>query len=81
MSELPKREQDGRVLRLRLNSPGKRNALSREMCLELLAAFRNADADPGTGAVLLGVGVRWNNTSAQCGRPRSARQWEHSAQR
>jgi enoyl-CoA hydratase/carnithine racemase len=45
--------REGRILRLRLNRPEKRNALNRVLCRALLTAFEEADADPQTGAVLL----------------------------
>jgi enoyl-CoA hydratase/carnithine racemase len=41
--------QDGRVLRIALNRPAKRNALTFEMCRELADAIEGADA----GAILL----------------------------
>lgn len=45
--------REGRLLRLRLSRPGKRNALNRALCTELLTAFDEAANDPGIGAVLL----------------------------
>lgn len=44
---------DGRVLRLVLNRPEKRNALDPSLCRELVSALERADADAGVGAVLL----------------------------
>ncbi len=44
---------DGRVLRVTLNRPEKRNALSLAMCRELIETFNRAERDPGIGAVLL----------------------------
>lgn len=46
-------EREGRILRLTLNRPAKRNALSAELCRSLLQALAEADADAGVGAVLL----------------------------
>ena len=43
----------GRVLRVTLNRPDKRNALSSELCLELTRVFDHACADPSVGAILL----------------------------
>ena len=45
--------QHGRVLRLTLDRPEKRNALNCEMCLEILQAVESAIHDPGVGAILL----------------------------
>jgi len=45
--------RDGRLLRLTLNRPEKRNALNLALCRELTAAVEQADADPSIGAVLL----------------------------
>jgi len=44
---------DGRVLNVTLNRPARRNALTMEMCEQLLAAFDRANDDPGIGAVFL----------------------------
>jgi enoyl-CoA hydratase/carnithine racemase len=44
---------EARVLRVRLNRPEKRNALSLELCSELADTFERAAADAATGAVLL----------------------------
>lgn len=44
---------DGRVLRVELNRPEKRNALSLAMCRELIEAFGRAERDGAIGAVLL----------------------------
>src|SRR5580698_1298787 len=46
-------DRDGRVLRLTLNRPEKRNALNGALCEQLAAAIASADADPGVGAILL----------------------------
>jgi enoyl-CoA hydratase/carnithine racemase len=45
--------QQGRVLRLFLNRPEKRNALNAELCRILVDALEEADGDPGIGAILL----------------------------
>src|SRR5260370_30742645 len=44
---------DGRVLRLELSRPEKRNALNGELCRELAAAIEEGDRDTGVGAILL----------------------------
>ena len=43
----------GRVLRVTLNRPDKRNALSSELCLELTRVLDHAGADASVGAILL----------------------------
>ena len=53
MSESLRISQEGRVRRITMARPEKRNALSIAMCEELLAAFDDAVADPGTGCILL----------------------------
>lgn len=45
--------REGRLLRLILNRPEKRNALDLEMCRSVEAALSDANADPGVGAVLV----------------------------
>jgi enoyl-CoA hydratase/carnithine racemase len=45
--------REGRVLRLVLNRPEKRNALNGALCAELVAAMEAADRDAGIGAILL----------------------------
>lgn len=45
--------RDGRLLRVTLVRPEKRNALTTEACRELLNAFGNAESDAGVGASLL----------------------------
>ena len=45
--------REGRVLRLTLNRPEKRNALNGALCRELVAAIEEGDRDPGVGAILL----------------------------
>jgi enoyl-CoA hydratase/carnithine racemase len=44
---------DGRVLRLQLNRPEKRNALNGALCRALADAFEEGDRNPGVGAILL----------------------------
>jgi enoyl-CoA hydratase/carnithine racemase len=46
-------EQNGRVRRLTLARPGKRNVLDSEQAMTLLRELAEAEADPGTGAILL----------------------------
>jgi enoyl-CoA hydratase/carnithine racemase len=43
----------GRVLRLTLNRPEKRNALNAALCLDLVRAIQTAQDDPSVGAILL----------------------------
>jgi enoyl-CoA hydratase/carnithine racemase len=45
--------REGRVLRLTLNRPEKRNALNGALCRELVAAIEEGDRDPGVGAILI----------------------------
>jgi enoyl-CoA hydratase/carnithine racemase len=45
--------REGRVLRLCLNRPDKRNALNAELCRALVDALEEAGRDPGIGAILL----------------------------
>lgn len=53
MSETLHTVSSGRVLRLALNRPDKRNALNLELCGALADAIETADQDPGVGAILL----------------------------
>ncbi len=46
-------EQDGRVRRLTLAAPGRRNILDAALGAELLRELRDAQADAGTGAILI----------------------------
>jgi enoyl-CoA hydratase/carnithine racemase len=46
-------EQDGRLCRITLAAPDKRNLLDAAVCRDLLRELRDAEADPGTGAILL----------------------------
>jgi methylglutaconyl-CoA hydratase len=48
-----KLETDARVLRVTLDRPEKRNALRVEDCLQLVAAFNEADLNQNVGAILL----------------------------
>jgi len=43
----------GRVLRISLNRPEKRNALDLALCSELVNSFDNSDSDHAVGAILL----------------------------
>jgi enoyl-CoA hydratase/carnithine racemase len=45
--------QQGRVLRLTLDRPEKRNALNIELCRAILEAVGSAAKDPGVGAILI----------------------------
>jgi enoyl-CoA hydratase/carnithine racemase len=45
--------QVGRVLRITLNRPEKRNALNLALCEELVRAIDSADPDPNVGAIVL----------------------------
>jgi len=53
MSDIVQIEPHGRVLRVILNRPEKRNALSAELCRVLVDALESGDRDPGVGAILL----------------------------
>ncbi len=53
MSTSLKQARDGRLLRLTLGRPEKRNALNVSLCRELVDAFRSADRDREVGAILL----------------------------
>lgn len=46
-------EQDGRLRRIALAAPEKRNVLDEEACQSLLEEIRDAVADAATGAILL----------------------------
>lgn len=46
-------EQSGRVLRLTMNRPDKRNALAAELCFALVRAVESAQDDRSVGAILL----------------------------
>ena len=45
--------REGRLLRLTLDRPEKRNALSFSLCADLVAALDSAASDSGVGAILL----------------------------
>ena len=53
MAELIEIRQQGRLLRIALNRPEKRNALSVELCRRLVTALDHAAADAHVGAILL----------------------------
>lgn len=53
MSEVLEIEPQGRVLRIILNRPDKRNALNAQLCRELVEALERADSDRTVGAILL----------------------------
>ncbi len=53
MSDILEITREGRVLRLTLNRPEKRNALSAEMCAAMVQGLDRADADSSVGAILL----------------------------
>jgi enoyl-CoA hydratase/carnithine racemase len=46
-------EQDGRLRRITLAAPEKRNLLDAELCRDLLRDLRDAATDEGTGAILI----------------------------
>jgi enoyl-CoA hydratase/carnithine racemase len=53
MPEILQTSRQGRVLHVVLNRPEKRNALSAQLCLDLVAALEEADRDSAVGAILL----------------------------
>jgi enoyl-CoA hydratase/carnithine racemase len=53
MSQILELSQHGRVLRIALNRPEKHNALSSELCRELVDAINRANRDPRVGAMVL----------------------------
>jgi enoyl-CoA hydratase/carnithine racemase len=53
MSEVLQIHRDGRLLRIALDRPERRNALNLELCRELVQALEHADHDPAVGAILL----------------------------
>jgi enoyl-CoA hydratase/carnithine racemase len=53
MSELLQIQRDGRLLRVALNRPEKRNALNLELCRQLVHTLEGADRDASVGAILL----------------------------
>ncbi len=53
MSSLLEISRTGRVLRIALDRPEKRNALSAELCLKLVRTIDGAENDPEIGSILL----------------------------
>lgn len=53
MPDILETSREGRVLRVTLNRPEKRNALNAELCRALVETFENAFADHDVGAILL----------------------------
>jgi len=53
MSDILQVERLGRVMRLTMNRPEKRNALNAALCRELVDAVSRANRDPQVGAVIL----------------------------
>jgi enoyl-CoA hydratase/carnithine racemase len=53
MPEILQISRQGRVLHLVLNRPEKRNALSAQLCGDLVTALEDADRDSSVGAILL----------------------------
>src|SRR5215468_4883780 len=53
MADLIETDRQGRLLRITLNRPDKRNALNIELCRQLVVALERAAADAHVGAVLL----------------------------
>jgi enoyl-CoA hydratase/carnithine racemase len=53
MSDILEISRTGRVLSLRLNRPDKRNALSAELCREIVRAVDDANSDPAIGVIVL----------------------------
>jgi enoyl-CoA hydratase/carnithine racemase len=53
MPDFVETSRQDRVLRIALNRPEKRNALSAQLCREIVAAIEEGDGDPRTGAMLL----------------------------
>ena len=53
MASVLTENSDGRLLTISLNRPERRNALSAELCAELLDALQRAQYDPQVGAILL----------------------------
>src|ERR1035438_1980292 len=45
--------REGRTRRLTLNRPAKRNALDMALCRDLVLAMKEAESDPGAGAILI----------------------------
>jgi enoyl-CoA hydratase/carnithine racemase len=53
MSNILESQRDGRLLRLSLNRPEKRNALNAQLCRDLVHALESAERDHKVGAILL----------------------------
>jgi methylglutaconyl-CoA hydratase len=53
MNDVLQTRQEGRVLRLWLNRPAKRNALTAELCHDLVHTLDRASQDNTVGAILL----------------------------
>jgi enoyl-CoA hydratase/carnithine racemase len=53
VSDLLEIAREGRVLRIALNRPEKRNALNAELCHSLVSEIEAGAKDPGVGAILL----------------------------
>src|SRR5450759_5047694 len=53
MTDLLHSVREGRLLRLTLNRPEKRNALDAALCRALVTALEDAARDPAVGAILL----------------------------
>ena len=53
MSDVLDITREDRVLRLTLNRPDKRNAMSNELCAAIVNAVDSADADASVGSILL----------------------------
>jgi enoyl-CoA hydratase/carnithine racemase len=53
MSEVLETGYDGRVMRLAMNRPDKRNALNTELCRNLVSALEHSFSDRSVGAIVL----------------------------
>jgi enoyl-CoA hydratase/carnithine racemase len=53
MTDVLQIHRDGRLLRIALNRPEKRNALNLHLCRQLVHTLESADRDPSIGAILL----------------------------
>ena len=75
-----------RVLRVTLNRPEKRNALTLQMCRELAEALERAEDDPAVGAVLLAAQGEvfwpaWTSTKPWRAMPTSTRRFTSASLR
>ncbi len=59
-------EQDGKLCRIALAMPEKRNMLDAKACRDLLHELRSAAADPGTGAILIEADGQVFCAGAEC---------------